>query len=150
MKMASKRYEKVAKGMREALDKGPAAISKSWFLQRPGAEEFVKPGPALWEKKPDMVRRHVGNTLADLVEDEILEPKTRYLIILACYMMINHWQGLMPQMSNAKAAGATEKEIMEVANICCYAVAKDKLTLTWANMNAVLESPQFKAIKVLK
>ena len=148
--MASKRYDKVAKGMREALDKGPAAITKSWLLQRPGAEEFISPGPVLWEKKPDMVRRHVGNTLGDLVEDEILEPKTRYLIIIACYMMINHWGGLMPQMSNAKAAGATEEEIMEVANICCYAVAKDKLTTSWQHISTILESPQFKAIKILK
>ena len=148
--MASKRYDKVAKGMREALDKGPAAITKSWLLQRPGAEEFVSPGPVLWEKKPDMVRRHVGNTLGDLVADEILEPKTRYLIIMACYMMINHWQGLMPQMSNAKAAGATEAEMMAVANLCCYAVAKDKLVDSWRAMNEVLESDQFKAIQVLK
>ena len=148
--MPSKRYEKVAKGMREALDKGPAAIVESWLLQRPGAEKFKGEGPVLWNQKPEMVRRHVGEILADLVEEEILEPKTRYLIILACYMMIGHWQGLMPQMSNAKAAGATEKEMMAVANICCYAAAKDMLTHSWKYMNEVLESDQFKAIQVLK
>ena len=45
---------------------------------------------------------------------------------------------------NAKAAGATEEEIMEVAHIACYAASKAKLSDSGVALAKVFESPDYK------
>ena len=143
----------VAEFMRQATT-GEEMV-QSWFAQRPGFEDT---GPAdgsaiaellrLWiEEKPEMIRLSAHNQLTALVGEGVLDAKTRYLLILACYMSLKHWDGMFPQACNAKAAGATEEEIMEVAQIACYAVSKDKLVETGAALAAVFENPVFQQIE---
>ena len=128
---------------------------QAWFAQRPGFEDE---GPAdghtiadllrLWiERKPEMIKLGAHNQLTALIDHGVLDPKIRYLVILACYMSIRHWDGILPQACNAKAAGATEEEIMEVAQIACYAVSKDKLVETGAALAKTFASPVFQQIK---
>ena len=136
--------EKVAKAMKEA--KTAEEMINSWYVQRPGCEKPTGPGPTdLYKKrKPEMIFTYAHNQLTQLVDRGILDPKTRYLVILGCYMMEDHWQGILPQCCNAKAAGATEEEIMEVAHIACYAVSKAKLVDTSMALAKAFESPDFK------
>ena len=99
------------------------------------------------EARDDFPYAH--NQLTQVLDRGILDPKTRYLIILACYMMEDHWRGLLPQCCNAKAAGATEEEIMETAFLACYAVSKAKMVDTGGALAEVFESPSFKNIQRL-
>jgi alkylhydroperoxidase/carboxymuconolactone decarboxylase family protein YurZ len=139
---------KVLKAMKEA--KTAAEMTKSWFTQRPGYEGSPGAGFDFYiKRKPEMVSTYAHNQLTQMVERGILDPKTRYLVILACYMMANHWDGLLPQCCNAKAAGATDEEIMEVAFLACYAVGKAKNADTSQALGKVLESPVFKNVKKL-
>ena len=80
----------------------------------------------------------------------ILDPKTRYLLLVGLYMMNNHYDGVMPQACNAKAAGATEEEIMEVAFCVCYSVGKAKLQESGQCLDTVFNNPTFQAIQALK
>jgi alkylhydroperoxidase/carboxymuconolactone decarboxylase family protein YurZ len=148
-----KEEEKVVKAMKEA--KTAEEMVKSWYTQRPGFEiEDMPVGRdplAFYEKrKPEMVFTYAHNQLTQLTARGILDPKTRYLVILGCYMMENHWEGILPQCCNAKAAGATEEEIMEVAHIACYAVSKDKLVNTCEALSKAFGSPSFKKTTRLK
>jgi len=141
--------KKVLKAMKEA--KTPEEIIASWFVQRPGYEGSKDAGFAFWiKRKPEMVSTFAHNQLTQLVERGILDPKTRYLCILGCYMMADHWDGVMAQCCNARAAGATDEEIMEVAFIACYAVGKAKNADTSKALGNVLESATYKNVKPLK
>ena len=62
-----------------------------------------------------MLHTYAQNQLTGLLDRGILDPKTRYLLLVGLYMMNNHWDGVLPQACNAKAAGATDEELMEVA-----------------------------------
>ncbi len=126
-------------------------VLASWAKQRPG---YGKPpdDPTLdfWiENKPEMLFTFAQNQLTQLLDRGILDPKTRYLILVACYMMACHWEGVLPQACNAKAAGATDEEIMEVAFCVCYAVGKAKMQESGACMKKVFESPTFQNIERL-
>ena len=143
-------YKKVLKAMKEA--KTGEQMTKSWGTQRPGYEPSGRGGGALGlyiKRKPEMIRTHAHNALTQMVEREILEPKTRYLVIIGCYMIENHWTGLLAQCCNAKAAGATEEEIMEVAHLACYAVSKAKLVDSSIALKQVFENPSFKKVRKL-
>ena len=140
--------KKVLKAMKEA--KTAEEMTRSWMTQRPGYEGSPTGGFDFYiKRKPEMVATYAHNQLTQMVERSILDPKTRYLVILACYMMANHWEGLLPQCCNAKSAGATEEEIMEVAFLACYAVGKAKNADTSQALARVLENPIFKKIKRL-
>ena len=148
--MTRKGESKVVKAMQEA--KTAEEMVKSWSTQRPGFKEMPGGDPlAFYEKrKPEMVYTYAHNQLAQLTERGILDPKTRYLVILGCYMMEDHWGGVLPQCCNAKAAGATEEEIMEVAHIACYAVSKAKLVDSCLALEKAFNSPEFQNTKRLK
>jgi alkylhydroperoxidase/carboxymuconolactone decarboxylase family protein YurZ len=88
--------------------------------------------------------------LTQLLDRGILDPKTRYLILVALYMMQGHWDGVLPQACNAKAAGATDEEIMEVAFCVCYSVGKAKMQESGACLDKVFASPTYQAIEPLK
>ena len=135
--------EKVAKAMKEA--KTAEEMVSSWYTQRPGCDRLPGKDPLelYTKRKPEMVFTYAHNQLTQLVDRGILDPKTRYLVILGCYMMEDHWQGILPQCCNAKAAGATEEEIMEVAHIACYAVSKAKLVDTSMALAKAFENPDF-------
>ena len=143
---------KVLKAMKEA--KTAEEMVSSWYTQRPGC----KGGPITGEpdplelykkRKPEMVYTYAHNQLTQLLDRGILDPKTRYLVILGCYMAENHWSGVLPQCCNAKAAGATEEEIMEVAHIACYAASKAKVCDSGMTLARVFENPDYKNTKRL-
>lgn len=148
--MTRKQEQKVVNAMKAA--KTGEEILQSWLTQRPGYEfpSGFNPLDLYIKRKPEMIYTYAHNQLTQLLDRGILDPKTRYLIIIACYMMENHWEGLPVQCSNAKAAGATEEEIMEVAHIACYAVSKDKLVNTSANLGRIFDSPEFQKTKLLE
>lgn len=139
---------KVVKAMKKA--KTAEEMTQSWFTQRPGYEGSPAAGFDFYiKRKPEMVSTYAHNQLTQMIERGILDPKTRYLCILACYMMANHWDGLLAQCSNAKAAGATEEEILEVAFIVCYAVGKAKNADTSNALAKVFDNPVFKKVRKL-
>jgi len=65
-------------------------------------------------------------------------------------MMNNHWDGVLPQACNAKAAGATDEEIMEVAFCVCYSVGKAKMQESGQCLDKVFSNQMYKDIKPLK
>ncbi len=93
-----------------------------------------------------MLHTYAQNQLCGLLARGILDPKTRYLLLVGLYMMNGHWEGVLPQACNAKAAGATDEELVEVAFCVCYSVGKAKLQESGACLRKVFESPTFKAI----
>jgi alkylhydroperoxidase/carboxymuconolactone decarboxylase family protein YurZ len=128
-------------------------ILASWALQRPGYKPGDKGDPSLdfWVKnRPDMLHTFAQNQLTGLLDRGILDPKTRYLLLVGLYMMNNHWDGVLPQACNAKAAGATEEEIMEVAFCVCYSVGKAKMQESGQCLDTVFNNATFKAISPLK
>ena len=140
--------KKVVKAMKEA--KTAQEMISSWFTQRPGYEGSPGAGFDFFiKRKPEMIPTFAHNSLTQIVERGILDPKTRYLCIIGCYLMANHWDGLPAQCSNAKAAGATDEEILEVAFIVCYAVAKSKNADMSNALGKVLESPVYKKVRKL-
>ena len=124
-------------------------VLASWAKQRPG---YGKPAddPSLdfWVKnRPDMLHTFAQNQLTGLLDRGILDPKTRYLLLVGLYMMNNHWEGVLPQACNAKAHGASDAELMEVAYCVCYSVGKAKLQESGACLDGVFKSPTFQAIE---
>jgi alkylhydroperoxidase/carboxymuconolactone decarboxylase family protein YurZ len=118
-------------------------VLASWAKQRPG---YGKPpdDPSL-----DMLHTYAQNQLTGLLDRGILDPKTRYLLLVGLYMMNGHYDGVLPQACNARAAGATDEEIMEVAYCVCYSVGKAKLQETGACLDTVFGSQTFKSISPL-
>ncbi|OFW59297.1 MAG: hypothetical protein A2133_05085 [Actinobacteria bacterium RBG_16_64_13] len=139
----------VVKAMKAA--KTGEEILASWAKQRPG---YGKPpdDPTLdfWvERKVEMLHTYAQNQLTQLLDRGILDPKTRYLLLVGLYMMNGHWEGVLPQACNAKAAGASDEEIMEVAFCVCYSVGKAKMQESGACLNKVFNSETFKKIEKL-
>ena len=147
--MARPEEAKVVKAMKEAETAKDMVMS--WATQRPGASmEGALNGLRLYlEKKPEMVHTFAHNQLTQVVDRGILDPKTRYLVILGIYMAHRHWRGLMPQCCNAKAAGCTDEEIMEVAFLADYGASKTWLVESGEALAEVLESPVYKRIEKL-
>jgi len=128
-------------------------ILAAWAKQRPGYKPGAKGDPSLdfWVKhRPDMLHTFAHNQLTGLIDRGILDPKTRYLLLVGLYMMSGHYDGVLPQACNAKAAGATEEELMEVAFCVCYSVGKAKLQETGQCLDTVFNNPTFKEIQPLK
>ena len=110
----------VVKAMKAA--KTGKEILESWAMQRPGYKPGGKGDPTLdfWgDNKVEMLHTYAQNPLTQLLDRGILDPKTRYLLLVGLYMMNNHWDGVLPQACNAKAAGATDDVLMEVAFCLC-------------------------------
>ncbi|MCX8032771.1 MAG: hypothetical protein N3B14_05210 [Thermoleophilia bacterium] len=125
-------------------------ILAAWAAQRPGYKPSGAGDPSLdfWVKRrPDMLHTFAHNQLTQLLDRGILDPKTRYLLLVGLYMMQGHYDGVLPQACNAKAAGATEEELMEVAFCVCYSVGKAKLQETGACLDKVFSNPMFQQIK---
>jgi len=62
-------------------------------------------------------------------------------------MMEGEWGGLLQQCCNAKAAGATEEEIMEVAFIANYSVSKHMLVGTGGDIGQGVCRPDISKYK---
>jgi alkylhydroperoxidase/carboxymuconolactone decarboxylase family protein YurZ len=128
-------------------------ILASWAKQRPGYVPGGAGDPSLdiWvERRPDMLHTFAQNQLSGLLDRGILDPKTRYLLLVGLYMMNDHYDGVLPQACNAKAHGATEEELMEVAFCCCYSVGKAKLQETGMCLDGVFKSATFQGISPIQ
>ena len=122
-------------------------------MQRPGYKPGGKGDPTLdfWgDNKVEMLHTYAQNPLTQLLDRGILDPKTRYLLLVGLYMMNDHWDGVLPQACNAKAAGATDEEIMEVAFCVCYSVGKAKMQESGACLDTVFGNDMYKGIATLK
>jgi len=58
-----------------------------------------------------------------------------------------HWRGLSAQCCNAKAAGCTDEEIMEVAFLAGHGASKSMLVETSMALTEVFESPAYKSVE---
>ncbi len=126
-------------------------ILASWALQRPGYKAGGGGDPSLgfWvDNKVEMLHTFAQNQLTQLLDRGILDPKTRYLLLVGLYMMNNHWDGVLPQACNAKAAGATDEEIMEVAFIANYGASKTWLVEICQALGKAFESDNYKNTKI--
>ena len=149
--------KQVAEAMKNAVT--GQEILESWAMQRPGYKPGAKGDPSLdfWvehkvdaDGRPVMLHTFAQNQLSQLLDRGILDPKTRYLLLVGLYMMNNHWDGVLPQACNARAAGATEEELMEVAFCVCYSVGKAKLQESGQCLDSVFNNATFQAIAPLK
>ena len=145
--MARLEEVKVAKAMKEA--KTARDMVLSWATQAPGRDmSRALNGLRLYvEKKPEMIETFAHNQLTQVIDRGILDRKTRYLVILGIYMALRHWRGISPQCCNAKAAGCTDEEIMEVAFLADYGVSKTMLVESGEALAEVFESPMYKRIE---
>ena len=137
----------VAKAMKEA--KTARDMVLSWGSQRPGAsmERTLDVLKLYIERKPEMIHTFAHNQLTQTVDRGILDKKTRHLVVIGVYMALRHWQGLMAQCCNAKAAGCTDEEIMEVAFLADYGVSKCTLVESCKALADVFDSPIYKSVK---
>lgn len=145
--MARPDEKHIVKAMKEA--KTAQDMVMSWITQAPerDARGVAKPLRLWVERKPEMIETFAHNQLTQMIDRGILDKKTRYLVILGIYMALRHWGGIVPQCCNAKAAGATEEEIMEVAFLADYGVSKTWLVEMGAALGDAFENPFYKKIK---
>ncbi|MFC2007226.1 carboxymuconolactone decarboxylase family protein [Chloroflexota bacterium] len=145
--MARPEDVEIAKAMKEA--KTARDKVSSWTTQRPGAsiEGTMDVLRLYLEKKPEMIETFAHNQLTQVIDRGILDGKTRSLVILGIYMSLRHWRGIGPQCCNAKAAGCTDEEIMEVAFLADYGVSKTTLVESGETLAAIFESPMYQGIE---
>lgn len=145
--MARAGETQVAKAMKEA--KTARDMVLSWGTQRPGAsmERTLNSLRLFIERKPEMVATFAHNQLTQTIERGILDKKTRHLVIIGIYMALRHWQGMNAQCCNAKAAGCTDDELMEVAFLADYGVSKCMLVESCQALTEVFDSPAYKSVK---
>lgn len=146
--MAKGEYADVVKTMKEA--KTAKDMIMSWTTQGEGksAERDLKIFKLWMERKPEMIETFAHNMLWRVIDHGILDPKTRTLVTLGVAMANGALDGVIAQCGNAKGAGATEEEIMEVAWIACYQASKGKLAFTsFALAEALKENANVKPLK---
>jgi len=138
----------VVKRMKEA--KTGEDMVNSWIGQAPGRDkrEAADSLRLYLERKPEMIETFAHSQLTQVTDRGILDRKTRYLITIGIYMALRHWRGLLPQCSNAKAAGCTDEEIMEVAFLANYGVSKTMLIEGGEALANVFEDPAYQQIEV--
>lgn len=144
--MARPEYEAVVRAMKQATN-GQEAMS-AWFGLRPSGDASAPPpGPSSLsfyaEQKPEMIA-NANRLYTEILDRGILDPKTLFLVIISCYMMNEHWEGVLPQCCNAKAAGASDAEIMEVAAVMAYAKVKMNAVDTAVALQKALESEVYR------
>ncbi len=120
----------IAKAMKEA--KTAREIIASWGTQAPGRDmERTFKAFQLWlDRKPEMMEVFAQNPLSRVVDRGILDGKTRSLVLLGMTMAMGSKEGVITQCANAKGAGCSEEEIMEIAHLACYMACKDRLAIT--------------------
>ena len=145
--MAKPDEKHIVKAMKEA--KTARDMVMSWITQAPERDaKGVGKSLRLWvERKPEMIETFAHNQLTQVIDRGILDKKTRYLVILGIYMALRHWGGIVPQCCNAKAAGATDEEIMEVAFLADYGVSKTWLVEIGEALGDAFDNPFYKKIK---
>ena len=96
---------------------------RSWAAQIPVADEESLLG--YWkhwiDKKPDIIESYAHRPLKEMVARGILDRKTRELIFVALFLAWESVGGVVEHCQKAKAAGAMQEEIMEVAAVVSLA-----------------------------
>ena len=110
----------------------PKEMILSWATQSDGKD--VEPDWTtfrLWiERKPEMIETFAQNILWRVIDRGILDSKTRTLVTLGMAMALGSRDAVIAHCANAKGAGWTEEEIMEVAYLACYQASKIKMVTT--------------------
>lgn len=145
--MARSEDAHIAQAMKEAAT--ASAMVQSWGEQRPGVslEGTFKNLQLYIDRKPEMVSTFAHNQLTQVVDRGILDKKTRPLVALGVYMALKHWVGVTAQVCNAKAAGCTDEEIMEVAFMAGYGASKAMLVESCQALTGAFESESYKNVK---
>lgn len=128
--MARPEESDIAKAMKEA--KTARDMVLSWGTQAPGRdmERSLKVFQLWLERKPEMIDVFAQNILWRVIDRGILDGKTRSLVLLGIVMAMGSKEGVIAQCANAKGAGCTEEEIMEIAYLACYMACKNQLGTT--------------------
>lgn len=107
---------------------------RAWGCQSPGRDmdRVVESWRLYIDRKPEIIESFAHKPLWEIMDRGILDRKSRELIMLALMMQIGTVNGTVGHVANAKAAGITEEEIMEVAAIVCYEGCKDAAAKTCA------------------
>ena len=127
----------IVKAMKEA--KTAREMVMSWGTQAPGRNmERTLKAFQLWvDRKPEMMEVFAQIPLSRVIDRGILDGKTRSLVLLGMTMAMGSKEGVITQCANAKGAGCSEEEIMEIAHLACYMACKDRLAIT---CNALTEA----------
>ena len=125
--MARPEDEKIVKAMKEA--KTAREMVLSWGTQAPGRDmqRSLDAFKLFVDRKPEMIETFAKNPLTQVIDRGILDRKTRCLVLLGIVMAMESKSGIIPQYNNAKAAGCTEEEVMEVAFLVTYQACKDMM-----------------------
>jgi alkylhydroperoxidase/carboxymuconolactone decarboxylase family protein YurZ len=128
--MARPEENNIVKAMKEA--KTAREMVMSWGTQAMGRDmERSLKAFQLWvDRKPEMMEVFAQNILWRVIDRGILDGKTRSLVLLGITMAMGSKEGIVSQCANAKGAGCSEEEIMEIAYLACYMACKDKLAMT--------------------
>lgn len=76
------------------------------------------------ERMPSMVRTFTHAPLVESMERDVLDPKTRELVLLGMLAAMQCGPGVVFHVQGALHAGASEDEIMEVMFLSAYEQAK--------------------------
>ncbi|MBI2853409.1 MAG: carboxymuconolactone decarboxylase family protein [Chloroflexi bacterium] len=100
----------------------------SWGSQSPGRnmEPTYNRLKLFADKAPWLIESYCHKPLADIMDRGILDRKTRELVMIGMMLTMNSAGGVAAHVANAKAAGVTEEEILEVAALACYEQCKVK------------------------
>lgn len=136
----------VVKAMKQASTAREKVLS--WGTQRPasGVESALHALRAYLDRKPEMIETFAHNQLTQTTERGILDKKTRYLVLLGIYMSLRHWQGINAQCCNARSAGCSEEEILEVAFLANYGASKMMLVESSMALANVFEGQPYKSL----
>jgi alkylhydroperoxidase/carboxymuconolactone decarboxylase family protein YurZ len=119
----------IVKAMKNA--KTPQEIVLSWATQANGksVEKEMRIFDLWVQRKPEMLETFAKNVLTPVIDRGILDAKTRTIVNLAINLTAGSKEGVFSQVANAKGAGWTEEEMMEVAYLVCYLSAKGKMAM---------------------
>ncbi len=103
----------------------PEEMVRTWLAQTSGVDtEAAVARLKLWiQRRPDIIER-AYKLYTDIVERGLLDQKTRELCFLAMALQEAKPDSVVEYCQKAKAAGATDEEIMEVAAVICYGAGK--------------------------
>lgn len=146
--MARPEDAKLVRTMKEA--KTGRDIVLSWGNQAEGRN--MKGSLELFrlytERKPEMLETYAQNPLTQIVDRGILDRRTRYLVLLAIALARESREGVIAQWANAKGAGWTEEEVMEVAFLAAYQAGKGSIAFSADALTASFQAAA--AVKVTK
>ncbi len=122
--MARPEEAKAVQAFKDA--KAGEEMVRSWGAQSPGREmdSLVDVYRLFIDNRPDIIETWAHRPLQEIMDRGILDRKTRELCFLAILLAWQRHYGVIAHVANAKAAGVTDEEILEVAALVCYEAGK--------------------------